>query len=65
MSQGGFFDFQERCHQLHQLGNPLERLDKAIDWEQFRPILNKIREKDRKNNSGRKPWDVVLMFSLA
>jgi|TARA_B100001971_G_C18171331_1_gene527299 IS5 family transposase len=62
MSGIGLFDFDERCHQLHKLGNPLERLDKAINWEKFRPLLKKVHEKERKNNSGRKPWDVVLMF---
>lgn len=60
----GFFDFEERCAQLQQLGDPLERLDAAIDWKQFRPILGKVREKERKDNSGRRPWDVVLMFKV-
>ena len=60
----GFFDFEERCEQLHQLGNPLERLHEVIDWRRFRPILCKVREKERKDNSGRRPWDEVLMFKV-
>ncbi len=60
----GFFDFEERCEQLHKLGNPLERLHEVIDWRKFRPILCKVREKERKDNSGRRPWDEVLMFKV-
>jgi IS5 family transposase len=60
----GFFDFEQRCEQLHQLGDPLECLNEAIDWRRFRPILHKVREKERKDNSGRRPWDEVLMFKV-
>jgi IS5 family transposase len=44
------------------LGNPLLELDANIDWEAFRPLLDRIRMKARKSSAGRKPWDVVLMF---
>ena len=30
----------------------------------FRPDLNKVREKERLSNAGRKPFDVVLMFKI-
>ena len=62
MSQPGFFDFEERCARLHAAGNPLSRLDATIDFEAFRPTLERVRQKDRLNASGRKPFDVVLMF---
>ncbi len=64
MSEVGLFDFEERCSQLNLLGNPLERLNQAIEWESFRSILSKIHEKPRKDNSGRKPYDCVLMFKV-
>lgn len=64
MSEVGLFDFEERCSQLNLLGNPLERLNACIEWESFRSILSKIREKPRKDNSGRKPYDCVLMFKV-
>jgi len=35
-----------------------------IDWENFRASLSKVREKARKSNAGRKPFDVVLMFNV-
>jgi len=64
MSQAGFFDFEARRDQLNAHGNPLRLLEEAIDFEAFRPILNRVRRKDRKSNAGRKPYDVVLMFRM-
>lgn len=64
MSQAGFFDFHQRLDQLNAQGNPLQRIDDMVDWEQFRPILERVRERPRKNDSGRKPFDVVLMFKM-
>jgi IS5 family transposase len=64
MHQPGFFDFQNRVDDLNAAGNPLVELNRLIDWERFRPTLGLVREKERKNNSGRKPFDVVLMFKI-
>ena len=44
------------------MGDPLERLATGIPWELFRPLLEQVREKERKSPAGRKPFDVVLMF---
>jgi len=63
MSQPGFFDLDERFKKIDEK-DPLVSLNKLIDWENFRDTLNKIREKDRKNNAGRKPFDVVIMFKV-
>lgn len=35
-----------------------------IPWERFRPQLERVHEKARKTNAGRKPFDVVLMFKI-
>jgi IS5 family transposase len=66
MSQAGFFDFDERLEQLNAHGNPLQTLDDAIDFELFRPTLQRVRDRPepRKSNAGRKPYDVVLMFKM-
>jgi len=45
-------------------GDPLERLDVVIDWEIFRPILERIDLKERKSAAGRKPTCRILMFKL-
>jgi len=64
MSQAGFFDFENRLDQLNAHGNPLVTLEAAIDFEAFRPTLRRVRDKQRKSNAGRKPFDVVLMFKM-
>jgi hypothetical protein len=40
----------------------LLELDANIDWEAFRPLLERVRIKTRKLSAGPKPWDVILMF---
>ena len=64
MNQPGFFDLDERYAQLNQQGDPLETLTATIPWSTFRPVLNKLQNKSRKSNAGRKPYDGVLMFKL-
>jgi IS5 family transposase len=36
----------------------------VVDWEAFRPRLGRLRDKPRKSNAGRKPYDAVLMFKV-
>lgn len=62
--QPGFFDLDDRYQQLEKLGDPLPKLAKVVDWEGFRPVLEKVHQKERKSNAGRKPFDVVLMFKV-
>jgi len=64
MSQAGFFDFDDRLEQLNAHGNPLRLLAEAVEFEAFRETLEVIRDKPRKSNAGRKPYDVVLMFKM-
>ncbi len=49
---------------LTRLGDPLERLDKIIDWEMFRPILSASLNRATNSNGGRPPYDVILMFKI-
>lgn len=62
--QPGFFDLTDRYQQLDNLGDPLPKLVELVDWEGFRPVLEKVHQKERKSNAGRKPFDVVLMFKV-
>ncbi len=64
MSQAGFFDFEDRLDQLNAHGNPLRTIEDALDFERFRPTLQRVRERERKSNAGRKAYDVVMMFKL-
>ena len=62
--QPGLFDVEEITAQLTKIGDPLVGLKALIDWEAFRPELNRAHEKDRKSQAGAKPFDVVLMFKI-
>ena len=60
----GLFDIEFRLKELSKNGDPLVQLKKCVDWELFRADLEIIREKERKSSTGRKPFDVVLMFKI-
>lgn len=61
----GLFDEQFNNEQLSSIGNPLEAISKVIDFEMFRSLLEaKLLNRDKKNNAGAKPFDVVLMFKI-
>ena len=64
MRQTGLLDWQIRFRQLDGGGDPLPKLRRMVNWERFRPELERIREQERKSNAGRKPFDVVLMFKV-
>jgi hypothetical protein len=49
----GLFDHEENKAKLSKLGNPLEKLGIVIDFEMFRPELEKhMLNHDKKNNAG-------------
>jgi transposase, IS5 family len=64
MMQTGLLDWQIRFQQLDTGGDPLPKLKKLVEWERFRPELEAVRDKERKSNAGRKPFDVILMFKV-
>lgn len=64
MMQTGLFDWQTRFEQLDNGGDPLTKLNEVVNWELFRKDLETVREKERKSNAGRKPFDAVLMFKI-
>jgi IS5 family transposase len=62
--QSSFFDLDRRYASLSEAGDSLERLNAVIDWEIFRPILERVDSKQRKSSAGRKATCRVLMFKL-
>ncbi len=64
MTLAGLPDLTQRYQKLNQKNDFLIRLNKIVPWEEFRPLLEQIRQKPRKSNAGRKPIDGVLMFKL-
>lgn len=61
----GLFDEEFIVDRLSEIGNPLEKISAVIDFEFFRPTLeSKLLNKQKKNNAGAKPYDVVMMFKI-
>jgi len=49
---------------LSNLGDPLEKLKKHIDFEVFRVFLEENIDKLTKGKGGRPPYDYVLLFKI-
>ena len=56
MVRTGLFDLEFRCRELEKNGDPLVKINQVVAWEQFRDVLEKAREKDRKSEAGRKAY---------
>ena len=64
MRAPGFVDLEERFAKLDGLGEPLRKISQVVDWEGFRPALNRASAKARKSKAGRKEYDRVMMFKV-
>ena len=62
--QIGLWDESLRLEKLSKLGDSLEKLNHAINWEQFRPKLTKVFKKQAKGAGGRPPYDYVMLFKV-
>lgn len=61
----GIFDEHYTKQKLTSIGNPLEAIDKLIDFEMFRPTLEeKLINPNRRSNAGARPFDYVMMFKI-
>lgn len=59
------FNKEDTERKLTEMGDPLERLLKTVDFEIFRAELeDALLPKERKSNAGSKRYDVVMMFKL-
>ena len=53
----------EQLERLSKLGDPLEKINRLINWEMFRETIEKAIRKDM-SKGGRPPFDVILMFKI-
>ena len=60
----GFFDVEERLKELSAKGDALERLNAIVDFEMFRPDLERAVPRSERSKGGRPPYDHVLMFRV-
>ena len=64
VAQPGFFDLEERLAGLSAKGDELERLNAVVDFELFRPELERAVPRADRSKGGRPPFDHVLMFKV-
>lgn len=57
-------EFEKRYQKLEEKKSTLVMINEMIPWDIFRDILETINVKPRKNNAGRKSFDVLLMFKM-
>ncbi|MGH6823321.1 MAG: IS5 family transposase [Methylocella sp.] len=64
MRQAGFFDLRERQRKLLATRDFLDRVNRFVAWESFRPVLDKALKRSTGGKGGRPPFDAVLMFKV-
>ena len=64
MPQFGLFDYQNRLSRIDKAGDPLLELNNVVDWERFRELIERTREKPRKSPAGAKGYDSILLFKI-
>src|SRR3954469_23935235 len=62
--QAGFFDIEERLKELSAKGDTLERLNGLVEFELFRPDLERAVPRADRSRGGRPPFEHVLMFKV-
>jgi transposase, IS5 family len=62
--QAGFFDIDERLKELSAKGDDLERLNAIVDFELFRPDLERAVPRSDGSRGGRPRFDHVFMFKI-
>ncbi len=62
--QLSFFDLATRYQALSQHGDPLDALAFHVPWATFRPTLEVVLHRSKREKGGRPPFDAVLMFKI-
>ena len=63
MQQLGFFSEDKALERLSVLGDPLEQLDKIMDWAIFVPVMDEIRpDKTQEGLGGRPPFTNLFVI---
>jgi len=60
----GLFDEELRLRDISKLGDPLEKLNTYINWEEFRKPLEELFKNENPEKGGRPRFDVILMFKI-
>jgi hypothetical protein len=55
---------EKQLERLSKIGDPLEKVEKVINWELFRGELTAATRKSNYSNGGRPAFDVLLMYKI-
>lgn len=61
-NESGLFDKARRLEELHEMGDPLGRLDEVIDWSLFAPVFERLPKAEPKGLGGRPSFAPAMMF---
>ena len=64
MRQAGLFGLSDQLQRLSDCGDPLDTLSRVVDFEVFRPALEKALAYGDGAKGGRPPYDPVTMFKV-
>ena len=64
MTQHSFFEEGNRLALLSAMGDPLEILNRAINWEDFKSVIEQNIRHPRSSKGGRPPFDVILTSKI-
>ena len=64
MRQVGLFGLSDHLKRLSEVGDPLETMDRAVDFEAFRPALDAALGYGDGSKGGRPPYDPVAMLKV-
>ena len=62
--QINIFAEDDRLSKLSSMGDPLEKVAEAINFELFRPVLERVSRKEPVAPGCRPPWDTVMMLKI-
>ena len=65
MKFNGLFDDFFQLEKLDKLGDPLKQLNEVVEWEMFRPVLEKAcKRRYERGEGGRPGYDLMLLFKM-
>lgn len=64
MRQAGLFGLSDQLKRVSDCGDPLETMSRVVDFEVFRPALEKALAYGDGTKGGRPPYDPVAMFKV-
>ena len=64
MRQSGLFGLSDHLKRLSAVGDPLETMERVVDFEAFRPVLDAVLRYADGSKGGRPPYDPVAMLKV-